>query len=213
MRNSSDTTAPRSPSIAFCGLRVFAQRNGTEVSGHVDFPYETYGRSSVPIDYQSTRPGDTADSQPTNIDSRTTERANAVAAYHQALADDPDASKLATARQIAQRFGVCPRSIQAWVFRAETEGNAGLRARHTKPPRKVGSFDPSHAQDAVLVTAWWCFRIGNVDSIDAKVLTPVVQLIADGFSAADLLAVIDCYYSWPCDRSVYPFKKFAKWLK
>ncbi len=42
------------PAIHFCGLQVFADRQGYRVTGHVDFPYAVSGRDACPIDYLST---------------------------------------------------------------------------------------------------------------------------------------------------------------
>ena len=70
------------------------------------------------------------------------------------------------------------------------------------------------ARDAVMVCAWWAFRIGNVDDIDRKMMHAAVEhLIRPGYQVADLLATIDCYYSWQCDRARFSFKPFARWAR
>ena len=33
------------------------------------------------------------------------------------------------------------------------------------------------------------------------------------YPLADLLATIDCYYSWPCNRETHQFKPFGRWAK
>ena len=65
-----------------------------------------------------------------------------------------------------------------------------------------------------MVCAWWAFRIGNVDDIDRKMMHAAVEhLIRPGYQVADLLATIDCYYSWQCDRARFSFKPFARWAR
>lgn len=44
-------------SIELCGVKVYAQRNGTAVTGRVEFPGGESDRKPCPIDYRSNRPG------------------------------------------------------------------------------------------------------------------------------------------------------------
>ncbi|MCH7592767.1 MAG: hypothetical protein IH989_08320, partial [Planctomycetes bacterium] len=80
-------------------------------------------------------------------------------------------------------------------------------------PRRVLILDPDSATQAVMICARWAFRIGNLDLIDNKAMSVAAGLVERGYRAADLLAPIDRYYDWPCDRVRYPFKPFARWVK
>jgi hypothetical protein len=64
----------------------------------------------------------------------------------------------------------------------------------------------------LLCCAWWALRIGNVGQIDTKMMAAFIAAIERDYRVADLLATIDCYYSWPCDRERHPFKPYGRWL-
>ena len=84
------------------------------------------------------------------------------------------------------------------------------------------SLGPQTAADAVLVCAWWSFRIANVERIDTPMMHSAAGLlrpssprpsVPSSLPVADVLATVDCYYSWSCDRQRYPFKPFARWAR
>ncbi len=207
-----------SPTIEFCGLRVFADRQGYRVTGRVEFPYEVGGRGQIPIDYSSCRPdGSVDDPELSNTDIRQTRRLDIVRKWQKLCAENPNTSKLQCAEQAIVESDmprVSVRSIQTWARKFDLEGEDGLRDRYVKTPRKVFTLTAKGASDAVLVCAWWAFRIANVETIDSKMIHTAVEcLIKPGYLVADILATIDCYYSWPCDRARYAFKPFARWAK
>ena len=57
-----------------------------------------------------------------------------------------------------------------WVKKFELEGVDGLRDNYIKQTRKVLYLERATARDAVLVCAWWAFRIGNIDCIKNSVM-------------------------------------------
>jgi len=238
----SPSTADRTaPAIEFAGVQVFVGRHGETVTGMVIFPRPVggdlseaerlrregkryTGRTECPIDYRSRRPGppDVASaprggrSEPlasARADNRHVERLAIANAYLDICDADPDTPKVVHARHLAGEAKVSVRSIQLWARKLETQGEQALRDRCVKPPRKVPIFCPEHAKDALLVCAWWAFRIGNCQTIDTKMMAAAVALIRHGYDVADLLATIDCYYSYDCNRERYPFKPFGRWAR
>ena len=122
----------------------------------------------------------------------------------------------ALARSSATKCSV--RSLQLWASKLDALGPEGLIDGYIPAPRKVLSLTGDLASDAVKVCAWWSFRIGNNPSIDTKMLYSAAGLIGPigpigPIPVADILATIDCYYAWPCDRSRMPFKPFARWIR
>jgi hypothetical protein len=88
----------------------------------------------------------------------------------------------------------------------------------------VLALEPQIAADAVLICAWWCFRIGNAARIDTPMMHSAAALIChpersegpnrqSSIPVADVLAAVDAYYSWPCDQQRFPFKPFARWAR
>lgn len=206
------------PSKVFCDLRIFAARDGDRVTGRVEFPYETHGHTKCLIDYRSTRPVANPQSATRNPQSsdRAAHRIRLAKQYLRLCKEQPETAKCRHALQVASGASLhkcSPRSIQLWADKLETEGPDTLADHYVKPPRKVPALDAARASDAVLVCAWWSFRIGNVDVIGTKMLAIAAGTLASGYPIADLVAAIDCYYAWPCDRAKYPFKTFVRWLR
>ena len=56
-------------------------------------------------------------------------------------------------------------------------------------------------------------RSGPAATIDTPMMHSAAGLVARGIPLADILATIDCYYAWPCDRGRYPFKPFSRWAR
>ena len=222
----------RVPSLELDGLKVFVARDGDRVTGRVIFPYETYGRTEVPIDYlNSASPGagpvvdqsrarEEAVAVPAATDARHTSRRSAVRRYLSIRTTAPDASRTALARRVAASLRISVRTLQLWVHRFQLEGESGLADRYVAPPPETLHRDVGVARDAVLVCAWWSFRIGNLDDVDSRAVHSAASLFPSSIAdrptkipVGDALAAIDCYYSWPCDRQRYPFKSFQRWFR
>jgi hypothetical protein len=196
------------PIIQFCGLRVHASRDGDRVTGRVVFPEAAGDRPDCPIDYRSVRPCATALEQCSSPSAQ--RRLDLVNRWHQLIADNPGTTKTA----LAERLGVATRTLYRWSRTLDLEGQSGLRDKYVAPPPGVLTIDSKHATDAVMVCAWWAFRINNFDWINTGVMhAAVTHLIAPGYIPADVLATIDCYYAWPCDRSRFRFKPFGRWAR
>jgi len=226
----------RTPDLELCGVKVFVDRDGDHVTGKVAFPHvvggdldqaarayregtRVTGRTECPIDYRSTRPSDHPSSFTLHpSDARTQLKLSLVRRYLQVCANAPNVPKLTHARSVvtsakaegAKRISV--RSLQSWAAKYDREGEAALRDSYTRPTPKVPTFDIDHAKHALLVCAWWSYRIGNVDVIDTRMMALAVRLFSDDYKVADLIATIDCYYSYPCNRERYPFKPFTRWV-
>ena len=104
-------------------------------------------------------------------------------------------------------------TLRVWAKRYAIAGIDGLTDQYVKPPKKIPTFDSSHARDGLLLCGLWSYRIGNVARIDTKMMSSAVALITAGYPIADLIATVDCYYSYKCDRDAYPFKPFGRWIK
>jgi len=200
------------------------------------------GSSSVPIDYRSRRPDQSRDregavsgatgglstSAPHSTDvasgvntprvraaARGADRLRLARRYLELCEQETVATKRDLADRVAAtaRFRKCSgASVAAWARKLEQQGEESLDDHYVKTVPKVPTFDPRHAGDAVLICAWWAFRIGRVKPIDTKMVAAAVRVMETGYKCADVLAAIDCYYSYPCDRRAYPFKPFGKWL-
>ena len=202
------------PSIELAGLRIFASREGDRVTGRVDFPYETYDRSSIPIAYRNA-PLNAATLQPFNPDLKVVFRIAVVQKWRDLCRENSKATKLDMARRAAEETTAhcSPRTIYVWARRLDTEGPEGLADRYTPAPPAVLALNSKLASDAVLVCAWWSFRIGNLDQVDTPAVFTASRLLRSNMPIADVLAAIDCYYAWPTDRQVYPFKSFPRWVR
>jgi len=214
--SNSVRTPVEAPSMDLVGLRVYAARTDDRVTGRVEFPHETNGRSSCPIDYHSRRPQSPTPNPQSATDDRAARRLQLVRRWQQLCRDNPGLSKTALAERLATAetdLKVSTSSLRVWARKLETEGPGGLRDRYVKPPRKILTIDAARATNAVKVCAWWAYRIGNAESIDTKLLHSAVALLEAGHAVADIIATIECYYSYSCDRARYPFLPFARWAK
>ena len=126
----------------------------------------------------------------------------------------PNAAKYRLAAWAIADKDITVRTLQLWDRRFDLEGKDGLRDRYSVCCKDPQTMFLAMARDAVMVCAWWAFRIGNVDDIDRKMMHAAVEhLIRPGYQVADLLATIDCYYSWQCDRARFSFKPFRRWAR
>ena len=206
------------PDMEFARVKIFVSRDGDRVTGRAEFPYAVCGRTSIPIDYRSKRP-DPADQPPSSTDDRQTRRIELVQRWQKLCESDPDTAK----RHHARRLGVSVRSLEIWSRAIKVEGVGGLRDRYVKPPKRVLTLDVRTAADALLICAWWSFRIGNIAKIDTKMMASAAGLLGadapggdvarDDVPVADVLATIDAYYGARIDRQRFHFKRFAKWCK
>lgn len=203
------------PQFDIAGVKVFADRVGDQVTGHVQFPYRVYGRGAIPINYRSARPS--ADpalkSQISNSDSKAATRLALVNTWNRLCAENPNMTRAEVGRMVAKTSATkCSlRSLEAWSKSLRSSGAVGLEDQYTPRPRRVLSLSGELAADAVKICAWWAFRIGNASTIDSKMMHTAAALAGRG--VANVLSAIDRYYSWPCNRHKMPFKSFARWAK
>jgi hypothetical protein len=218
------------PSIELASVRIFASRDGDRVTGRVEFPYSVGGRTSVVILYRNRAPeprpsgSGPFDIRHSMIDNQAEARLSLVTRWCELCEQNPKTSRISLANQVSDSASIkcSPRSLQAWSRKLDIEGPAGLCDRYAPAPSAVLSLDPQTASDAVLICAWWCFRIGNADRIDTPMMHSAASLlrpsslhpsVPSSLPIADVLASIDCLYSWPCDRQRFPFKPFARWAR
>ena len=205
----------------FNGLRFFASRVGDRVTGRVVFPYRTSLGDHCPIDYRRTD-SPRGGSGERAASAKASMRLSAILTYQALVIANPKANKRGLARQVASVAAesgdiFSSRTLQAWIRRYELEGVGGLEDNYTAAPPRSLACSADQAKDALLVCGWWSFRIGDVKLIDTKMMHAAVSLVnrttpgQRPWSVADLLAIIDCYYAWNCDRQRYPFKPFARW--
>lgn len=202
------------PIIEFCGLKVHIQRNGTSVTGRAKFPYFVQSRDVVPIDYRCHVVAmQTPVSTPT--DERGAMRVQAVQRWRHFIHCYPMHPRAEIARRVIQEsdLGITVRTLQLWTKKLDEQGPSALSNRYVRPIPGTPVFDPVHEHDALLVCAWWCFRIGNAKAIDTKMMAAAVTLAKQEYKVADLLATVDCYYSYDTPRDRYPFKRFSKWVR
>ncbi len=196
-------------------------------------------RASVASSLGGSLPPCPVASLPSSLDPRARQRLDLVHQWRDLCTRNPAESRRALAEQVAVKAPIkCSvRSLQLWSQRLDSLGPDGLIDGYIPAPRKVLSLEGTLASDAVLVCAWWSFRIGNNDAIDTKMMHAAAALLCGtGFQpvppsslrgsvasslgasspsipVADVLAVIDCYYAWPADRGRFPFKAFSKWVR
>ncbi len=198
---STATQSQATLPIERIGLKITAQRSGTHVTGRAEFPYQTHGRHHVDIDYRSIRIDD----------EKTNQRLEAVLRYHD-LVQRNGSPKLVIAKRVGSGVGVSARSIQVWAKSYADHGIDGLRDSYIKPKRGVLQLTESDATLAVQIAVWWSFRIGNLSVVDNQVMK-IASTLATRQNLADVLAAIDCYYSYDTQRSKYPFKPLDRWAK
>ena len=205
-------TSTDQPFIDFCGVRVFAAREGTRVRGRVEFPD---GRSTVPMDYTSRR----ADASPRSklidkMDARASHRLSCLDKWERLVRENPEVPRTTLCARVGREEGVSVRTLQLWKRRHDAHGPDGLRDGYVAAPPSVLSMTADRAFDCVHWCAWWAFRVGNLGVIDNKAMVAASCVLAtDGVSLADALVAVDCYFAWPCDRSRYPFKPLARWAR
>ena len=207
--------ARAAPAIVLPGnVLVYAVRDGDRITGRVEFPYEVGGRTSVPIDYINAGPLP-KDISPATLDAKGSARLKLVQKLRDICVMVPDVPRREHARRVASEATIkCSvRSLQLWASKLDAEGPLALCDRYTPAPRKALSLDSKRATDAVSVCAWWAFRIGNVEKIDAPMMHHADQALRRALRQADILAAIDCYYAWDTDRVKFPFKPFARWCR
>lgn len=204
--------------IDVADLHVTVRRTGDRVRGVARFPASPDGRCECVIDYRSRQlvAGQTEFHAPT--DRRARLRLYLVERWRKLCADQPSISATSHAAAIVQEahaegLRCSASSLRVWANRLDVEGKGALCDRYTPAPRKLPAFDPRHAKGALLVCAWWAYRIGNCQAIETKMMIQAVGLIAAGYKPADLIATIDAYYGWNCDRGKYPFKPFSRWAR
>jgi hypothetical protein len=215
IRNPQSAIADR-PAIDFCGVRVYATRHGDRVTGRVEFP-AIFDRPAVPLSYQRREASSvkriSPDASPFTLHpSRANPRLTAVHRYQELLQAPRGLSRTAIADQVAAESGVTRRTIQLWNRRFEIEGAAGLDDHYVPAPARVVTCDSVTATDAVLACAWWAFRIANCPTINTRIMATAATLLGCR-TKSDVLAAIDCYFAWPCDRVCYPFKPFSRWAR
>ena len=217
-RTAIESARDAVPAIVLPGrVVVYAKRDTDRVTGRVEFPYEVGGRTSVPIDYRNTGPITQCLNAPMPqcLDAKASSRLGLVTRWRDLCSADPKLSRHILAKAVASQATIrCSvRSLQLWAQKLDTLGAASLSDNYAAAPRKLLALDAPSASDAVSVCAWWAFRIGNVETIDATMMFHAHQTRGRAPCLADVLAAIDCYYSWDTDRARYPFKVFARWAK
>lgn len=200
--------------IDFLGVRVFIARDEDAVTGRVEYPYPVADNTQCCINYRSIRPqNNKVDKR--SLDDRTIFRHGLVTRYRDAIKRPSKLTKQRIAKMIVDSAdrSVSMRSLQGWVRRFETQGIYGLVDRYATRSPKTLVCNSDDAKKALLVCAWWSFRIGGISTIDTKMMYAALRLIQTKYLQADLISTIDCYYSWPTDRVRYPFKAFARWCR
>ncbi len=223
---TTKTTDPTS--FEFERIQFTASRDGDAVMGSARFPYAgAGGRTEIAIKYHRS-PAVACCPLPvaSSTDPAVRRRAEAVEHFARLRKEHPDASDRKLHIQVAELLDCSLNSVRGWVKSYELDGADGLADRYTARPRSTVHLDPAVARDAVIICAWWAFRIGGMDTIDgalinqaAGMLTRTVPGLIRAHRAAsnlillDVIAAIDCYFAWPCDRSRYPFKPFSRWVQ
>ena len=198
--------------LKFDGVSVDLNRTGDNVAGFVTFP-KWSNRSPVDIRFRAAYPAKAAASQ-RSIDgpnSAVRKRA-AVTAYRNMIADDPNTTRGEIAKRIAKQFGTSTRSLQRWDRQEAVDGPSGLIHKSTVSRLPLISPNDENLDDAVFTCAWWSHRIANLAPIIDQHVAQAL-LLRRAYSMSDILATIDCYYGWDCDRERYPFKPFSRWGK
>lgn len=207
--------ARAAPAIVLPGnVVIYAVRDGDRITGCVEFPYEVGGRTSVPIDYVNAGPLP-KDISPATLDAKASARLALVNQWRKLCSEKPQLPRAGLANLVASKATIrCSvRSLQLWSKKLDADGPLALSDQYAPAPRKVLSLDSKRASDAVSMCAWWAFRIGDVEKIDAVMMHHADQALRSSLYLSDVLAAIDCYYAWPTDRAKFPFKPFARWCR
>lgn len=228
----------RRPVITEERMQVYLQREGDRATGTVEFPHPTRGRVVVPIDYRRVDPTPRGPAQhssslqgrrqgegavgtgrpPVELSPRAAQRLDALARVDKLVAAyGPRSRGAALAKAVealaADGFQCSARSLQLWAKRHDLHGPQGLEDDYTPRPTSVLGISGDTAQKALTVLGWWCYQIGNLPRIDSSAMHVAAVLIGDGWTPADLMAVINCYASWGCDRQAMPFKVWHRWAR
>lgn len=143
-------------------------------------------------------------------DEKKTKRLAAVARYHELRDADPVSSNRDVAERAGHEFGVCGQSILNWVRRVAEDGPNSLANQYAVP-----KFDPRDEVirgRALVVCAWWAYRIANLPRIDGLDVRLVGEKLAGGIKASDLVSTIDFYYQFDSDRARFPYKSLRRWI-
>ncbi len=211
----TQTTPVDRPSVQqgtfeFAGMYCYIVRDGDHVTGRVEFPPQ-FNRQDTPIDYRSTAPQPGGD---VPIDKKLKLKLDLVQRYQHLVKINPDVSKSVLAARIGKAG-----SVRRWLKMYELHGIDGLRDKYVKPIKKLLVVDPANAKEAMMICMWWSWRINNSEVIDTPMMTRAAGLLnllkPDGqkYNIDDVLKTIECYYEYDTNRSIYPFKIFAKWSK
>lgn len=144
-------------------------------------------------------------------DRRQSRRVDAVARYRELRAADTKSSNSDVAAQVGTEFKACAASVLNWVRRDVEGGSKALEDQYATP-----SFDPQDEATrnrAIVVCAWWAYRVKNLPKIDGLVVRAVGGHLVSGIKAADIVATIDYYFQTDTDRTKFPFKGFQRWLR
>lgn len=203
-------------------IRFSAVRKGDEVIGSARFPYPgAGGRTEVTIDY---RRAPVAGPLPTSSDPTIQRRLAAVELFRKLRREAPDTADTRLYKEVAEELQCSLSSARNWCTSFELDGAEGLKDRYTSRPRSTVHLDPAVARDAVIIAGWWSFRIGGIETINGPLINQAAGLLtrtipglirahreAKNPKLLDVIAAIDAYYSYRCDRSKYPFKSFQRW--
>jgi len=210
------TQQTNNPNIEFLGLRIYAERSGYRVTGRVEFPHPVCGKASCPIDYSARRPDGTDDIAPSDSsNTKLRQRLMLVKRWLQLCKDCGTLPKTNCGAQAINESGmkVSYRTLQAWTKRFELHGPDDLKDKYVKPAKRLLTLTADQALSAIKVCCWWKFRVGRATTINNTIMHAAVALLDSGYYLADIIATIDCYYAWPCDRLKFAFKPFVRWSK
>jgi hypothetical protein len=200
---------PEHPAISFPGVDVYVTRDGDRVTGRVQFP-PIFKRDPIPIAYL--RPPAPLPRTNRTASPVLTRRLQAVQRFEELRKQHTNGNTTSIFDRVAAEWGVCRRTVQLWVRRFGIEGESGLEDHYTPAPARVLTCNQDTAAAALLVCAWWSFRIANVEAIDTAMMHHAISLVLR-FDQANILAAIDCYFAYKCDRQKYPFKRWSKWVR
>jgi len=204
-----------SPAIEICGIRIFADRAGTHVTGRVVFP-AACRRVDLPISYHARRSAPAPEPEPpTAFDRRFAERLRMVQRYDELRTSEP----ACPCKQLADRVAATAagvkasgRSVQVWSAKYRDGGEEALKDKYRQPIKKMLTLHAKTAADAVCLCAWWSFRIGGLSRIDHRMMHFAADAVSR-MTLPDCLAAVDSCYAWKTDRTRYPFKSFSKFVR
>lgn len=201
--------------IQFDGITIDLKRTGTAITGHARF-LDVYHRDPVTIALtvgvahpHRSRSDPAAPHQPTAA--RPDHRTKAVEFYYELVAGYPRRRRKDLAQIVANQYNVSVRTIQLWVRNESLEGGAAVPGRQTRFSTCIAAND-EHLDAAILIAAWWAFRIGRIERIQNAHVSLGLDL-RRRYSATDILGTIDYYYAYNCDRDEFPFIPFSRWVR